>query len=360
MKIKREIYKSLFLILPMLMFFAPFSESRTIDVGTAYKTRGELGVGYNSSDTVQNLTLAFRTWNGEWTPVEVFFRKGYTADGSNGSGIYNITNLQIDGGNYADGFDNYQRCILNLEAGTKLNMSAYGNISGALYSTDADITMTYLDLNAYGIFNMQGGKLSFTGGTTNISYKIAGKMTLNNVEFSANYKVVIDGGNYGASEDNNYEGYIINDANVVFSGTTSFNGTALIVEDTNKLSLLDNSVVNVGTLSASNLKISSDSKITVSSAENLSVENLDIILNELTPLDFSEIFNSEDGDTIVFSAENTKISVHDINGTVYDNVVFSYDADGNITGISAIPEPSMYAAILGVFIIGITAYRRRK
>ena len=58
------------------IFGSSLLEARTIDVGTVYKTRGELGVGYNLYDTVQNLHLAFRTWNSVWTPVEVNFEKG--------------------------------------------------------------------------------------------------------------------------------------------------------------------------------------------------------------------------------------------------------------------------------------------
>ena len=335
-------------------------EGRTIDMGTDYKTRGELGVGYNLSDTVQNLTLAFRTWNGEWTPVEVFFEKGYTGDGSNGSGVYNITKLQIDGGNYDDGFDNYQRCVLNIGAGAKVNMSDSGNISGALYATDADISMTYLNLNAYGIFKMQGGKLSLTGGDTVYSYKLAGKMTLNDVDFNANFKVVIDGGNYGASVSNNYQGYDLNMAEVVFSGNTTFKGTELIVDDTNKLSLLDSASVKVNSLSASNLIVSSGAKVEVYSASELSIENLNIILDDLSPLEFSEIFSSSDGDTIVFSDKLTNITVSNSSGEPYDNVLFSYDADGNVIGIAAVPEPATFAAVFGALALAFAAYRKRR
>ena len=334
-------------------------EGRTIDMGTAYKTRGELGVGYNLSDTVQNLTLAFRTWNGEWTPVEVFFEKGYTGDGSNGSGVYNITKLQIDGGNYDDGFDNYQRCVLNIGAGAKVNMSDSGNISGALYATDADISMTYLNLNAYGIFNMQGGKLSLTGGDTIYSYKLAGKMTLNDVDFNANFKVVIDGGNYGASVSNNYQGYDLNMADVVFSGNTTFKGTELIVDDTNKLSLLDSASVSVNSLDASNLIVSRGAKVEVSSAAALAIENLNIILEDLSPLDFSEIFTSSDGETIVFSETATNISVSNAEGVLYDNVQFAYDNAGNIIGIAAVPEPAACAAMLGALALALAACRKR-
>lgn len=335
-------------------------EGRNIDMGTDYKTRGELGVGYNLSDTVQNLTLAFRTWNGEWTPVEVFFKKGYTGDGSNGSGVYNITKLQIDGGNYDDGFDNYQRCVLNIGAGAKVNMSDSGNISGALYATDADISMTYLKLNAYGIFKMQGGKLSLTGGDTKYSYKLAGKMTLNDVDFNANFKVVIDGGNYGASVSNNYQGYDLNMADVVFSGNTTFKGTELIVDDTNKLSLLDSASVKVNSLSASNLIVSSGAKVEVSSANELSIENLKIILDDLSPLEFSEIFSASDGDTIVFSDELTNITVSNSSGELYDNVLFSYDADGNVIGIAAVPEPATFAAVFGALALAFAAYIKRR
>ena len=356
----RKYRKATSVFIAAAIFGSSLLEARTIDVGTAYKTRGELGVGYNLSDTVQNLHLAFRTWNSVWTPVEVNFEKGYTGDGSNGSGVYNITNLQIDGGNYDDGFENYQRCVLNIGDGCKFDMSSSANISGKLVATNADISTTYMDLNAYGIFDMQGGSLNFTGSSTPYTYKIAGKMTLNNVAFTAKDKVLIDGGNYGASESNNYEGYDLNIADVVFSGSTTFNGTSLIVEDTNKLSLLDGASVSVASLSASNLSVSSGSKIAVSSAAELSIENLNVILDELAPLKFSDIFSAENGDTIVFSAENTKITVSDSNGATYGDALFSYDADGNITGIAAVPEPSALAAVFGALAFGAAVFSRRR
>ena len=349
-------FKSIFVFVTLIgMLSSVLLEARTITVQTVQKIRGELGTGTQYSK-VENLSLEF--YNNE--PVEVFLRKGYTDDASAGSGIFNITKLWIEGGNYADGFENYKRCVLNVEDGSVLNMTSTARISGALYATNADISMTYLDLYAYGIFNMKGGSLNLTGGNTVYSYKLAGKMTLNDVDFNANFKVVIDGGNYGASEENNYEGYNLNIADVVFSGNTTFKGTELIVDDTNKLSLLDGASVSVDSLDASNLIVSRGTKVEVSSADALAIENLNIILEDLSPLEFSEIFKTADGETIVFSDEITNISVSNSNGDLYENVVFSYDPEGNVTGIAAVPEPAACAAILGALALALATYRKRK
>ena len=241
-------------------------------------------------------------------PVEVFLRKG---TGENQSGVFNITNLTISGRDYGAGFDNFQRCILNLEEGANLNMSGYADISGKLSATNVNITAEYLKLNAYAIFEMQGGNLSLTGTSPLSSQKIYGTMSLNNVEFSANYNLIIAGGNFGASEENGYKGYDLNCADVVLSGNTTMTGTEIEVRDTNKLSVLDNAVVDVNSLDASNLSVSTSAQIHISSASALSVDALTLVLNDLSAVDLSKIFITDNGDAIAFDQDLTNITVTD-------------------------------------------------
>ena len=201
---------------------------------------------------------------------------------------------------------------------------------------------------------MNGGSLTLSGTSTPYTHKISGEMNLNNVVFTANDEVLIDGGRFGNDD------VTLNIADVVFSGNTVFNGTSLIVEDTNKLSLIDGTKVKVDSLNVSNLSVSRSAQIEVSSASELSIKNLNIIIDDLAPLEFSEIFKTSDGDTIVFSAESTTISVSDSSGNLYDDVVFSYDINGNLIGITSVPEPATYAAIFGALALAFAAYRRRK
>ena len=49
----------------------------------------------------------------------------------------------------------------------------------------------------------------------------------------------------------------------------------------------------------------------------------------------------------------------DQSGTIYQNVDFAYDDNGNITGITAVPEPAVYAVAFAVAALGLAAYRRR-
>ena len=201
---------------------------------------------------------------------------------------------------------------------------------------------------------MNGGSLTLSGTSTPYTHKISGEMNLNNVVFTANDEVLIDGGRFGN------DAVTLNIADVVFSGNTVFNGTSLIVEDTNKLSLIDGTKVKVDSLNVSNLSVSRSAQIEVSSASELSIKNLNIIIDDLAPLEFSEILKTSDGDTIVFSAESTTISVSDSSGNLYDDVVFSYDINGNLIGITSVPEPATYAAIFGALALAFAAYRRRK
>ncbi len=83
-------------------------------------------------------------------------------------------------------------------------------------------------------------------------------------------------------------------------------------------------------------------------------------MDDLSPLEFSEIFSASDGDTIVFSDELTNITVSNSSGELYDNVLFSYDADGNVIGIAAVPEPATFAAVFGALALAFAAYRKRR
>lgn len=94
------------------------------------------------------------------------------------------------------------------------------------------------------------------------------------------------------------------------------------------------------------------------SAADISIDDLNVVLSESGALDFSDIFSADNGETIVFSAEQN-ISVYDDSGHLYEDVLFSYDESGNIIGITAVPEPSTYAVIFGAFALAFAAYRRR-
>lgn len=311
----------------------------------------------NVDTTPGYLKLNFYTNETPPPPVEVFLRKG---TGENQSDVFNITNLTISGRDYGAGFDNFQRCILNLEEGTNLNMSGYADISGKLSATNANITAEYLKLNAYAIFEMQGGNLSLTGTSPLSSQKIYGTMSLNNVEFSANYNLIIAGGNFGASEENGYKGYDLNCADVVFSGNTTMTGTEIEVRDTNKLSVLDNAVVDVNSLDASNLSVSTSAQIHISSASALSVDALTLVLNDLSAVDLSKIFITDNGDAIAFDQDLTNITVTDQLGNEFQDVVFDFNEDGNVIGIASVPEPSTYAAVFSLLAAAFAVCRRRK
>ncbi len=178
-------------------------------------------------------------------------------------------------------------------------------------------------------------------------------MTLNNVKFESSGYFVSSYGVDGNTDEPNK-------GDVVFSGSTSFTGDKLIVEDEGALSIIDTATVDVNSLDATNLSVSSDAKVSVSSLQNLSIDNLNMIMNDDYALNFSDIFISDDGETISFSTVDTTISVFDKNGNQYENVEFAYDDNGNITGIAAVPEPSECAVLFGALAAAIAIYRRRR
>lgn len=280
-------------------------------------------------------------WNNELTPIDVIFAKGQEADQT---GEFYFTTLTIGG-------TAELKSALILRDGVRLNLSSYMDVDGKFSASNADVSAAYLDVSAFGSFNMKGGSLTLTGGATGITYKIAGSMKMEDVAFTTGNRLLIDGGNYG--------GVTYNDADVIFSGTTNFTGTDIVVEGSNKLSVTDAATVRVDSLNASNLKVSESAEIFVSSANDLSVENLSIILDGIEPVNFSDIFKADDGTSIAFSADNTNISVMDQSGTIYQNVDFAYDDNGNITGITAVPEPAVYAVAFAVAALGLAAYCRR-
>ncbi len=355
MKMSDIMRSKLFPILFIATFASMSVHARIYTIGqnNTTSTYGEnIHFSFGSDSSRQTATIENAYWNGERTPVDVIFSKGSEAGQT---GEFYFTTLYVYGDHeYGSGPDKSLNSSLTLRDGVKLNMSGTTTISGIFSATNAEVTTTYLNLYAYGQFNMNGGSLTLSGTSTPYTHKISGEMNLNNVVFTANDEVLIDGGRFGN------DGVTLNIADVVFSGNTVFNGTSLIVEDTNKLSLIDGTKVKVDSLNVSNLSVSRSAQIEVSSASELSIKNLNIIIDDLAPLEFSEIFKTSDGDTIVFSAESTTISVSDSSGNLYDDVVFSYDINGNLIGITSVPEPATYAAIFGALALAFAAYRRRK
>lgn len=228
-----------------------------------------------------------------------------------------------------------------------LTMSSFTKIQGVLNATNTDITTTYLRISMGGELNMDGGKLTLTQSTNDVTYRIYSKMNLNNVEFSSVGSIVASTASGEPSS-----------GNITFSGNTSFTGTELIATNGCSISVLDSSTVDVNSLDADSFTVSSNSKISVASAADISIDDLNVVLSESGALDFSDIFSADSGETIVFSAKQN-ISVYDGSGHIYEDVLFSYDESGNITGITAVPEPATYAAIFGVLVLAFAAYRRR-
>lgn len=320
-----------------------------INVGNPYKEY----TSYGTPDNRESLSLNIQWWNSTWTACEVNFHSGegvskkYQGDGSgNFYFTSGLVNAQGD-----------VKCTLNAE-NAMLNFSEDIKVSGNLNATNTNITATYLAVT--GDFNMNGGKLALTGDRSDLiasgldsTYQIIGNMNLKDVEFSAAGRIT------ASTATNGSTGEPMN-GNLILSGNTSFKGTELYIKDGTTFSMLDNSSIDVDGLLASDMTISKDSKIIVDSYDKLGIVNLNIVLDSLESINFSDIFISEtEGETVVFSANKPNISVVDSSGNTYEDVNFAYDESGNITGIS-VPEPSTYAAILGAVAFAFAAYRRRK
>lgn len=268
-------------------------------------------------------------------PVEVRLYRGDT------DGEFYFTTLELNN-------NGSELPVLTCED-VSLNMSGYAKIQGVLNATNTNITATYLRISMGGELNMDGGKLTLTESTDEATYRIYSKMNLNNVEFSSVSGVVAS---TASGEPSSGE--------IVFSGNTSFTGTELVARSGCSISVLGASTVDVNSLDAASLTVSENSKISVDSAADIDVGNLNVIINDAGALNFSDIFSADSGETVVFSAERTNISVYDGGGRLYEDVLFAYDESGNITGISAVPEPSTYAAIFGALALAFTACRKRK
>ena len=224
---------------------------------------------------------------------------------------------------------------------------------GILNATNTIINTKYLAISRGGTLNMDGGQLNLTGdrsdlGGNDSTYKISGTMNLNNAEFTAAGRVTaytLSGSGTG---------------HIVLTGNSSFKGTELRIENQATFSMFDNSSIEVDSLLANNMTISKNSKVIVDSYDKLGIVNLNIVLDSLESINFSDIFISEtEGETVVFSALTPNVSVVDSSGNAYENFSFVYDESGNLTGIS-VPEPSTYVAIIGALALAFAAYRRRK
>lgn len=319
----------------VILGFLPSAWGFGINVGNVQKDYTH----YGTAESRESLSISTINWNSALTPVEVNFYKG------DDTGEFYFTTFSLNQ-------DNDVLSTLNCD-GVTLDFNSWMKVQGYLNATNTSITATYLRIASGGVLDMDGGKLALTGDRTDLggndaTYKISSAMNLHNVEFTAAGSVTaytLSGSGTG---------------HITFTGNTSFKGTSLIVQNSATLSVLDNSTVDLDSLNATNLIISNDVQITVSSATALKVNNLTLLLDDLEPLDFADIFKTDDETSIVFSAVSTDITVMDRTGRSYDNVLFAYDDSGNITGIAAVPEPSTYAALFGAIAFAFAAYRRRK
>lgn len=321
----------------VILGFLPSAWGLGINVGSVQKDYTH----YGTAESRESLSISTQNWNSAWTPVEVNFYKG------DDTGEFYFTTFSLNQTNDV-------LSTLNCD-GVALDFNSWMKVQGYLNATNTSITATYLRIASGGVLDMDGGKLALTGDRTDLgavgsgddlTYQITGKMTLNNVEFSA-------AGSITASTASGQSGEI------VFSGITSFTGTELIAKNGGSLSLLDNATVHVDSLTAAALTVSDSARVTVSSASALDVDSLNLVLDGVEPLYFADIFKTDDGTSVVFSAISTDITVMDRTGKSYDNVLFAYDDSGNITGVAAVPEPSTYAALFGVIALAFAAYRRR-
>ena len=301
---------------------------------------------YGTADSREILSISTQYWSGDWTPVEVNFSRG------DDTGEFYFASFSL---NETNGVLSTLNCT-----DATLDFSSYAKVQGYLNAVNTNITATYLRIGS-GALDMDGGSLVLTGTRSefgdpgsgnNLTYQIYGEMNLKDVNFSAAGYVAASSAVDGSTGE-------LLAGEIVLSGTTTFVGTELIIRDGCSMSVSDSASVDVHSLYAASLTVSESSKISVDTAEDISIGNLKLIMQGDNSLSFGEIFNSDDGDTIVFSAESTNISVYDADGNLYENVLFSYDGDGNITGIAAVPEPSAFAALAGALALGLAVCRRR-
>ena len=98
-------------------------------------------------------------------------------------------------------------------------------------------------------------------------------------------------------------------------------------------------------------------------AQELAFNRLEVVLadgfQQGDNVDFGEIF----GDSVALSTLTAdSITVKDSSGNRVEEFKVSTDSEGHITGITdivAVPEPSMFAALFGVFALAAAAARRR-
>ena len=116
------------------------------------------------------------------------------------------------------------------------------------------------------------------------------------------------------------------------------------------------------------LSVYSDAKIGFAEtlarvAQELAFNRLEVVLadgfQQGDNVDFGEIF----GDSVALSTLTAdSITVKDSSGNRVEEFKVSTDSEGHITGITdivAVPEPSMFATLLGVFALAAAAARRR-
>lgn len=113
-------------------------------------------------------------------------------------------------------------------------------------------------------------------------------------------------------------------------------------------------VSGISTIEADLLSVYDGASVDFSENSILNISGLEVILSEIesgTTYDLADIFG--DDATIVLSAVNNNVTMSDMQGHSFAAVV----SDNGL--ITAVPEPSAFAAIIGVLALGVAVYRRR-
>ena len=212
--------------------------------------------------------------------------------------------------------------------------------------------------------------ISFTNGNFAVQNSSSGEVLLNGVRDPANAKETLydfSGGSVVFNDDAIFSSTLVEIGGGVLLSTAD--GKGLSFE--NSIVDIDASQINADRLvlgQGSGLNVTGEASIDVGELSvfegvavslideaSLSVDSLEVVLSSIqagTTYDLSDIFGNET--LSVLSLVNNNVTMSDTFGHSFDVIVSD---NGQIT---AVPEPSTYAAVFGVLALAFAVYRMRR
>lgn len=342
-----------------------FSGGSTVNISdSTLNLQGKLYVQGGANVTIQNSTTTLESHElsqisggdltvqgGKFTIINSYQYSPKAFTVSNGSLVIDGATADFRGVVLSTRSSNSKDAVITLKNGAVLDagtMDLYTydtNKKTTVFNIESGSTANVETFSMYGM-NNRGGTINVNGGTLNVSDGLVQSETSGSYVYTTKLNVTNGGkADFAGSLDI---------ASATVDGGTLI-ADSIIVGDGRSLTVAGDSVIEADLLS-----VLDTSTVSFGESAELNISQLEVVLSSVpvqtgTEFDLSDIFG--ENSSIVLAAVDNNVLMSDMDGNKYSAIV---GEGGTVIVGSAVPEPSTYAAILGVIALAFATYRRRK